>query len=69
MTITYSYPFKFGDLHFELGKSQSGQTLNSSTFPYVYNRSTPENSNFYCFEYFSDTVPFYGNFEVPKACK
>ena len=67
MSITCSYPFKIGDVRFELEKPQSGQTLNSSTFPYVYNRNTPEQSNFYYFESFSDTLPLvHGNFKCPK---
>ena len=70
MSITRSYLFKIGDIRFELGKPQSGQTLNSSTFPYIYKRNTPEQSNFYYFESFSDTLPLvHGNFQVPEACK
>ena len=69
MSITCSYLFKIGDVRYELGKPQSGQTLNSSTFPYVYKRNTPEQSNFYYFESFSDTLPLvHGNFQVPEAC-
>ena len=52
----------------KLGKPQSAHTLNSFTFPYVYNRNTSEQSEFYYFVSFSDTLPLVPKPAIEKRC-